>query len=91
MENFDITIVGSFVSILLMVNAFFIKSLVNSIQQLEVKMTTVAVQHDHTIADVRDNKNRILELERETARQRERLHSLEGGQSQMIQWLKDHE
>jgi hypothetical protein len=85
----DLTIVGSFISILLVVNAFFIKSLVASIQQLEVKMTTIAVQHDHTIADVRDNKSRILELERETARQRERLHSLEGASSQVLEFIKE--
>lgn len=90
MDSIDLTIIGSFISILLVVNAFFIKSLVASIQKLEVKMTTIAVQHDHTIADVRDNKSRILEVEKENARQRERIHTLEGASAQVLEFIREH-
>ena len=84
-----ITIISSIIGVLLAINAFFIKSLVNSINKLQMQMTTVTIQHDHTVNDVKDNKARIFELEKENAKQRERLHSLEGGQSQIMTYIKD--
>ena len=90
MDNVIITVIGAFVSTLLLVNAFFIKSLVSEMSGMRVDLAIVITQHDHTIGDVKDNKARILMLEQERLKFRERLHSLESGQSQVLQYISDN-
>jgi len=69
-----ISIFGGLLTVLLGINAFFIKDLVRSIQEMRVDIVRITTQHDNTVLDVRDNKNRILILEKEISRIRERLH-----------------
>jgi hypothetical protein len=78
------------VSSLLAVNAFFIKSLVDSINKLSLKMTTVTIQHDHTMADVKDLKLRASNQDFEIRKIRDRVHSLEGTQSQVLSFLEEN-
>ena len=86
-----ITIVGSILGALMALNAFFIKSLVSSINELNLKMTTVTIQHGHTVIDVKDMKLRITAQEQEILKLRDRVHSLEGGQKQLISYLEESE
>lgn len=62
---------------LLTVNAFFIRNLILSLNELKMEMIKVTVQHSQTVEFVKENKTRILLLEQENSRSRERLHSLE--------------
>jgi len=86
-----IGIVGSLISLLLGVNAFLLKSLVSEMSGMRLDLTRVTIQHDNTVGDVKDNKARILEVEKEGGRVRERLHSLEGGQSQLLHFIEKFE
>lgn len=83
-----ITIVGSILAVLMAINAFFIKSLVFSINSLNLKMTTITIQHDHTVIDVKDLKSRVTLQEAELNRHRERLHSLEGSTNQVLNYIQ---
>jgi hypothetical protein len=84
-----IAIVGSILAVLMTINAFFIKSLVFSINSLNLKMTTITVQHDHTVIDVKDLKDRLASQEKETLKLRDRVHTIEGRDVQMMQFIDE--
>jgi hypothetical protein len=86
-----VTVAGSLITLLLGVNAFFLKSLVSEMSGMRIDLTRVTIQHDNTVGDVKDNKTRILETERESSRMRERVHSLEGAQSQLLHFIDKFE
>ena len=65
-----ITVAGSFISILLMINAHFTRKTLEKISTVELKLTELLVKHDATDERSRDNKVSI-------AKMNERLHDLE--------------
>lgn len=84
-----LTSVGFIISTLLGMNAYFIKGLVSEITGMRVDLAKVTTQHDNTVSDVKDNKARIFELEKEKNSIRERLHALEGATSQFLAHIND--
>lgn len=84
-----LTIVGGFGIIALSINAFFLKGIYDRLGTVEIAQATI-------FADGKSRENRISSLEtemamveKELARSRERLHSLEGMNSQVLDYLKD--
>jgi len=76
-------LLGSFISLLLMVNAHFTRKTLEKISVVELRLVEYTTKHDAT--EERSKKN-----EKELDRLRERVHSLEGGQSQLLVYLKEH-
>ena len=89
MNNTTWAIIGTLISFLLGINAFFIKSLVSEMTGMRVDLTKVITQHENTIEDVKELKADIADALKEVAKVKERLHSLEGGQSQVLVYLKE--
>ena len=77
-----LAIVGSILAIIGSINAFFIKGLMNSINNVRMDLIRTSTEHESTIRDVKDNKVHIKELE-------VRIHKIEGGQSQLLSYIKD--
>lgn len=70
---------GSFVSLLLMVNAYFTRKTLEKISSVELRLVEYTTKHDATDERSKENK-------KELDRVWERLHSLEGGQVQLLVW-----
>ena len=82
-------VIGVLITILLAINAFFVKDLVRTINEVKLQLMRLITQHDNTADDVKENKEHLAEHAEIITRLRERVHSLEGGQAQFIQYLKD--
>ena len=76
------TIMGSFISLLLMINAYFTRETLLRVVKIEVELKQNSTKQEYI-------EKQSNEDHREIARIRERLHSLEGGQDQLMQYLKD--
>jgi len=82
-QSIAFTLLGSFISLLLMVNAFFTRKTLEKVSSIELRLVEYTTKHDAT--EERSRKN-----EQEITRLKEKLHSVEGGQSQLLQYLKDN-
>ena len=65
-----LAIVGSILAIIGSINAFFIKGLMNSINDVRMDLIRTSTRHDSTIDDVKENKVKIEKLD-------DRVHALE--------------
>ena len=86
-----LAIVGAALSIIGSVNAFFIKGLMDSINSIKLDLLKTTTEHSTTIRDIGEAKVRVKSNEDEIARCKDRIHKLEGGQSQLLQFLRDNE
>ena len=77
-----LTILGSFISLLLMVNAFFTRETLLRVVKIEVKLEANSTRQSFIENQSNNNHEEIM-------RMRDRLHSLEGGQAQLLQFVKD--
>ena len=76
-------LLGSFISLLLMVNAFFTRKTLEKIMDVELKLAVLIANHDNTDERSRNNEKEIKKI-------RDRIHSLEGGQLQTLDFIKNH-
>ena len=77
-------IVGSFLSVGMLVNAFFLKGIYSDLGELKIAVAQI-------MESSKDKIRRIEKLEQEIKQFesiRGRLHSLEGGQSQVLDYIK---
>jgi hypothetical protein len=91
MDAQTVAIVGSILGVLLAINAFFVKSLVDSINKLNLKMTTVTIQHDHTVVNVKDLKDRADKQDYEIMKLREKMNSFDGATKQLLSYIESQE
>lgn len=83
-------ILGSFISLLLIVNAYFTRNVLQQVQELSVKLAVLIAKHDSTEERSRSNEKEIDKMNEEISRIRERIHSLEGGQSQFANFIEEY-
>lgn len=83
MDNNTIIIIGSIVSLLLAINGYFIKQLVNSLFEVRIRVEVLISKHDSTEKIAEKNAADIVNL-------REKLHKIEGGYLQVIQFIEDY-
>jgi hypothetical protein len=76
------TVFGSFVSLLLVINAFFTRKTLETIAKIDMNLAVYMTKHDTTEEISRWNREEILRI-------RDRVHSVEGGQAQVLQYLKE--
>ena len=79
--NNILVLFGSFVSLLLMVNAYFTRKTLEKISAVELRLVEYSTKHDATEERSKDNKKELDKM-------RERLHSLEGGQAQLLHYIE---
>lgn len=76
-------ILGSFITLILMVIAWFARQTLIKTMQIEIRLVEFATKHDATAKLAERNELEIYKL-------RERLHSIEGGQAQVLSWLSEN-
>ena len=76
-------ILGSFISLLLMVNAYFTRETLLRVVKIEVKLENNSTRQEFIEKQSNDNTYELRKI-------RDRLHSLEGAQSQLIQFIDDN-
>lgn len=76
-------ILGSFISLLLMVNAYFTRETLLRVVKIEVKMENQATKQFYIEKQLDDNSNEIKDL-------RFRLHTVEGSQSQIVKFIETY-
>ena len=79
---------GSFVSLLLMVNAYFTRKTLEKISMVELRLVEYSTKHDATEEISRENRKELDRVRERLHSIRERIHSLEGGQKQLLSWLE---
>jgi formyltetrahydrofolate hydrolase len=76
-------VVGSFLTILMSVNAFFLKDILNNLQELKIELAKLLTDHSNYSALVDRH-------DREIDKMKERLHTLEGRDAQMMKFIDDY-
>ena len=74
-------IVGSFLTILMSINAFFLKDILNNLQDLKIELAKLLTDHSNYSALV-DRHDRMID------QLRERIHTLEGRDAQMMAFIE---
>lgn len=83
MTDQALLIVGSILTVVMSINAFFLKGVYSDMQFLKVELAKLITNHDNTKNDAMENSKEIYRL-------RERVHSLEGAQAQIIKFIEEH-
>ena len=79
-----LSLLGSFLSLLMIVNAFFTRQTLQAITEVRLELAKVIVKHDATEERSRRNESEISSL-------RDRLHGVEGGQKSTVQLFEIYE
>lgn len=77
----NLIILGSFLTVLMSVNAFFLKDILNNLQDLKVELAKLYTDHNNY-------SNLVDRHDREIDKIRERMHKLEGGQLRLANHLE---
>tara|TARA_R110002167_G_scaffold250954_1_gene457104 strand:- start:27 stop:278 length:252 start_codon:yes stop_codon:yes gene_type:complete len=72
---------GSFISLLLMVNAHFTRKTLEKISAVELRLVEYTTKHDATEERSKENKKEIEIL-------KERVHSIKGAQDRILQHIE---
>jgi uncharacterized protein YlxW (UPF0749 family) len=75
-------IVGTVLTAVMAINGFFLKNVYSDMQFIKIELAKLIAQHDNTAKDALENSKEIYKL-------RERVHSLEGAQNQLLQFIED--
>lgn len=78
-----LTILGSFISLLLIVNAYFTRETLARVVRIEVRLENNATRQEFVEKQTDDNTKEIRKI-------RDRLHTLEGSQAQLLAYLEDN-
>lgn len=82
-------IVQILVPILLGINAYFIKGLINSITEVRIKMEGMSHRNESLNGTVVEIKNDLKDIYLHVHKNRDRLHKLEGEAKQIENYLRD--
>lgn len=77
------TLLGSFISLLLIVNAYFTRKTLEKVTEIEVELREKTVKQEYIERQSNEDHAEILKL-------RDRVHSLEGAQKQIIAFIDDY-
>lgn len=83
MQIESIEIVGTVLTVVMGINGFFLKGVYSDMQFLKVELAKLITKHDNVASDASENSKEIYRL-------RERVHALEGAQSQIISFIEEH-
>jgi hypothetical protein len=75
-------IVGTVLTVVMAINGWFLKNVYSDMQFIKIELAKLIAQHDNTAKDALQNSKEIYKL-------RERVHSMEGAQAQLLQFIED--
>lgn len=84
MSNEVLTMVGGVITFLLGVNAWYFKGIVTGIQKIEIRLEKVVTEKDFMDRMLLNHDDEIRKL-------RDKVHTLEGRDAQMLKWIEEHE
>lgn len=84
-----IAIAGSFVTIGLAINAYFLRGIFSDLNNVKINIARMFERSKHRDKKEDEFENRLDRLEKENARIRERLHSLEGERRSLAAFIDD--
>lgn len=84
-----LSIVGVFGVLALGVNGFFLRGIFQDLNAVRVQLAELSARGEAKEKRIADLERNERDLYHNVNRCRERLHTLEGGQSQLMQYLKE--
>jgi hypothetical protein len=82
-------IVGSFLSIGMLVNAFFLKGIYSDLGELKIAVAQIMESSKDKIRRIEELERKMELISIDNSKSKERLHSLEGGQLQVLDYIKN--
>jgi cell division protein FtsB len=82
-------IVGMVLTVVMSVNGFFLKGVYSDMQFLKIELAKLIARHDNTAEDTEENKQEIYKMRESIQAIRQRLHTLEGRDAQLMQFIED--
>lgn len=82
-ETMLLTILGSFISLLLIVNAYFTRETLLRVVKIEVQLKENSIKQEYVERQSDEDHKEILRL-------RDRVHSLEGAQAQLLDFIDSY-
>lgn len=83
MNDVTIIITGTLLTLLMSVNAFFLKDILNNLQTVKIELAKLLTDHSHSKILVDSNARDIRDI-------RDRLHSLEGQEKNILQFIEEY-
>lgn len=83
-------LVGGFGTLALSINAFFLKGIYSDLNAVKVSIAEILVRSkdkERRIAELEDNEKGMVQSLQSC---RERIHSLEGAQEQILEYIKEN-
>lgn len=77
------TLLGSFISLLLIVNAYFTRKTLEKVTEIEVELREKTVKQEYIERQSNEDHREILKL-------RDRVHSLEGQTVQLLAFIDEY-
>ena len=83
MEVQVLAVVGALLTILMSVNAFYLKGVLSDLQFVKIELAKLITDHGNYKETVIDNRREVKSL-------RDRVHTLEGSQAQLLRFIEDY-
>ena len=83
-----VVIVGAFISLALVVNAFFLKAILIEMHNIKLDIVKIFESIKFSAMSVLNLEARIVKLEKESKEIHDRMHSVEGSSAQALEYLK---
>jgi hypothetical protein len=77
-------ILAAVLTVVMSINGWFLKGIYSDMQFVKIELAKLITSHDNTKQDAAVNAKEIYKM-------RERVHTLEGAYSQMLQFINDYE
>lgn len=90
MSNELLGVIGTIISLLLMANAYYFRTIHIDLQDIKVKFATIITEKTFMGRSIEVNEKTSRGNSKEIQEIRERLHSIEGAVSQLRSYLKEN-
>jgi hypothetical protein len=84
-----LVIVGSFLSVGMLLNAFFLKGIYSDLGDLKIAVAQIMESSKDKIRRIEELERKMELISIDNNKSKERIHSLEGGQVQVLDYIKN--
>lgn len=85
-----LSIIGSFLILGIGINGFFLRGIFQDLNAVRIELAQISATHDVSIERGKSNEKRIFAIDQELSKIRERLHSVEGAQINIVEHFKEN-
>lgn len=89
LETYEI--VGTVLTFVMAINGWFLKNVYSDMQFIKIELAKLIAQHDNTAKDAAENTREIYKLRELVSDLKQRMHIIEGRDSQLLQFIEDYE